>query len=214
MDKDGLWTGLSELEATAPGVLDRDFVFREFITPRIQFVGIMVKRSVYERLGGFRPELNNCLDWDMWKRIVCRYPVYYDPTALACFRLHSRSAYAGAVRTGASVADERKSIEMSNACLQPKRARRIRRRAMKAAGIRAVRTARQQWRLGDPRATRNQLIEALRCSLAPGVLARFALVLTEILADLGAGTARDATSFASVSSPLVGKPGAREIIEP
>ncbi len=176
-DKDGLWVGLSDLEARGAGVLDWNFVLREFVTPRIQFVGIVVRRSVYQQLGGFRPELKFCLDWDMWKRVVCHYPVYYDPTPLACFRLHPASAYAAGVRTGASVADERKSIEMSKTYLPADWAGRIRDQAMREAALRAVRTARQQWRSGDRRAARNLSIEALRCSLAPGVLARLPLIV-------------------------------------
>ena len=172
MDEDGIWTGLSELDARTPGVLPPDFAIREFVTPRIQFVGILVRRAVYEELGGFRPELKICLDWDMWKRVALRTPIFYDPEPLACFRLHCQSAYANAVRSGASVADERKSIDLSSAYLSPELAPRVWRDARKAAAVRAIRTARQQSRLGDHAAARNQIKEALRCSRTPEVWAR------------------------------------------
>jgi len=190
IDEDGIWTGLSELDARAPGVLPSDFAIREFVTPRIQFVGILVRRSVYEELGGFRPELKICLDWDMWKRVALRTPIFYDPEPLACFRLHSQSAYASAVRSGASVADERKSIDLSSAYLAPEIAPQVWRDARKAAAVRAIRMARQQWRLGDHAAARNQLKEALRCSRAPEVWARLLWTGTAIALDRSRGAAK------------------------
>ena len=184
IDEDGVWTGLSELDARAPGVLPADFAIREFVTPRIQFVGIVVRRSVYEELGGFRPELKICLDWDMWKRVALRTPIFYDPEPLACFRLHSRSAYANAVRSGASVADERKSIDLSSAYLSSEIAPRVWRQARKAAAVRAMRTARQQAALGDYAAARNQIKEGLRCSRAPEVWARVLRTMPTMLGSL------------------------------
>ncbi len=171
-DETGLWSGFSELESNTPGVLGREFRERQLVDQRIQFAGIMVRRSVYEELGGFRPELKLCLDWDMWKRIVLNKPVYYDPEPLACFRLHARSAYAHALQTGESVADERRSIAMALDYVAPEDAGRVRRQASRMAAIRAVRMARRELGLGHRSTALRLLREALRCSVAPGVLAR------------------------------------------
>jgi hypothetical protein len=181
-DADGLWTGLSELDARVAGVLDDDFVAREFVTPRIQFVGIMVRRSIFEALGGFRPELKICLDWDMWKRVVLHTKVYYEPEPLACFRLHARSAYANAVSSGIAIADERKSIEISNGYLPAGRAPHLRRDAMKAAAVRAIRLSRTRWGEGNRPAALRLLREACRCSLAPEILARMAVTVPLMMA--------------------------------
>lgn len=177
MDEDGHWAGLSELEARTPQVLSGEFVATLLREQRLYFAGLLVRRSVYERLGGYRPELKLCLDWDMWKRIALHAPIFYDPEPLACYRLHPISAYASAVRTGDSVADERRSIEIANAYLPPAEAPRVRREALKAAAVRAIRTARQQWRLGYRTAALRVVREALRCSAAPGVLARLLLAV-------------------------------------
>jgi len=177
MDEGGHWTGLSELETRRPQVLREDFVQRLLLEQRLYFVGLLVRRSVYERLGGFRPELKLCLDWDMWKRIALATPIFYDPEPLACFRLHPVSAYASSVRTGESVADERRAIRIADAYVPSDCAARLRRAASKGAAIRAVRTARQQWRLGYHAAALRVVREALRCSIAPGVLARLLVSL-------------------------------------
>lgn len=181
-DADGLWTGLSELDARVPGVLGDDFAKREFITPRIQFVGIMVRRSVYEALGGFRPELKICLDWDMWKRVVLHTKIYYDPEPLACYRLHPQSAYATGTSSGVAIADERKSIAISNNYLPADLASHVHGQAMKAAAVRAIRLSRVRWREGNRAASLRLLKEALRCSPAPEVLARMALTVPLMMA--------------------------------
>jgi GT2 family glycosyltransferase len=92
IDEDSQWTGLSEIEARAPGVLPEDFMRRQFLDQRIQFAALVVQRAVYEELGGFQPQLHACLDWDMWKRIALYKPIFYEPEPLACYRLHAAGA--------------------------------------------------------------------------------------------------------------------------
>ena len=39
---------------------------------------IVVRRSVYEELGGFDDRLACAEDWEMWVRVAARFPVYYE----------------------------------------------------------------------------------------------------------------------------------------
>src|SRR5690554_6873556 len=57
---------------------------------RIQYAAMVVKREVYEKLGGF---YGACYgeDWEMWVRIARFYPVSYTPEVLAQYRVHSNS---------------------------------------------------------------------------------------------------------------------------
>jgi len=172
MDEDGQWTGLAELESRTPGVLDGSFAERQLVEQRIQFVAIVVRRTTYEDLGGFRSSLPHCLDWDMWKRIALTKAVYYDPEPMACFRLHMAADSSRLVATGENVIEERRSIECSCGELPPEHAPLVRRAAMRAAGVRALRRARQLWKNDQRAAAWRQFIEGMRCSLAPAVLAR------------------------------------------
>ena len=186
MDEDGQWTAVAELEARSPGILDGDFAARQFIDQRIYFASFVVRRSTYESLGGFRPSLPHCLDWDMWKRITAAKSTYYDTEPLACYRIHSAADSSHLIETGRNVVDERQSIEYSCADLPPEVATRLRKAALRASGVRAARRAVALWKRGRRVAARRQIVEALRCSLAPAVLSRalyFAL-----------GTARSAVS--------------------
>ena len=178
MDEDGQWTGLSELEGRTPGILDRSFAERQLLDQRIQFVAIVVRRSTYEELGGFRPSLPHCLDWDMWKRVAVTKPIYYDPEPMACYRLHTAADSSRLIASGENVVEERRSIEYSCAELVPQeRAPLVRRAARKAAAVRALRRACQLWRNGQHTAAWHQFAQGARCSLAPAVLARSAYFL-------------------------------------
>jgi hypothetical protein len=182
IDEIGQWTGFSEIEARTPGVLDAAFAARVLVDQRIQVVGIIVRRSVYEAVGGFRPELPLCLDWDMWKRLALHARVHYDPEPLACFRLHRVSVYASALKTGATVADERRAIEISCGYVPPEQTAWLRREALRMAAIRAIRSARRMAAQGRRDIAFLLLGEALRCSLAPEVLARVLYAVPRLFA--------------------------------
>jgi len=178
MDEHSHWTGLPEVEARAPGRLQEDFVHRLLLNQgSIQFVSIIVRRTVYEELGGFLPVFNHCVDWDMWKRIALSKWIHYEPEPLACFRVHSGSDGSRVMRTGENVVEERMSIELSCAGLPAGRRQGIRSEALKVAGVRAARRAWQAWNRGDRRMAWSQFREAHRCSLAPAVTARLSYFL-------------------------------------
>jgi glycosyltransferase involved in cell wall biosynthesis len=65
----------------------RTFAIRQ----RVQTPSAVVPRTTYETLGGYRNDLCQTLDWEMWVRIAARFPVWYDPRVLAVFRRHSGS---------------------------------------------------------------------------------------------------------------------------
>jgi GT2 family glycosyltransferase len=58
---------------------------------RIQCPAALVRRSVYEQVGGYRPDLRYALDWEMWVRIAVQFPVWYEPRVLAHYRRHASS---------------------------------------------------------------------------------------------------------------------------
>lgn len=182
MDQDGHWIDLSELEAKTPGILGADFLTRLIREQRFQFAGMIVRRSAYEALGAFRPELVHCTDWDMWKRIALHGQIFYDPEPLACFRQHAGADTSRLMRSGENVADERRSIRLSHADLQREELKHVRRAALKAAAIRAMRRSRTYWDNGDRAAAMHQIREAMRCSMAPAVMARLAYFVVRMVA--------------------------------
>jgi glycosyltransferase involved in cell wall biosynthesis len=116
IDDLGNWVSLTHLERKRPGVLenwlDRLAVFLRLYTP-----SIVVRRDVYESLGGFTPELLMVLDWEMWVRIAAYYPVWYEPTPLACYRDHAASETYRLRSSGKELADFPKGIAFMQAYL-------------------------------------------------------------------------------------------------
>jgi len=71
-DESGHWNRLSILEMPSPGLL-QNFVEPLVTAERIQCAAVAVRRSTYERLGGFNPDLKYALDWEMWIRIASKF---------------------------------------------------------------------------------------------------------------------------------------------
>jgi len=80
-------TRRSHRERWRAGIL-RDWLSRITEWQRIQCPSVLVRRSVYERLGGYRSDLCFALDWEMWVRIAANYAVWYQPKTLAYYRRH------------------------------------------------------------------------------------------------------------------------------
>lgn len=124
IDEDERWVCTSELESPKKGILP-DFIGKIGAAQRIAFPSVVVRRSVYEQLGGFRLDLPYTADWEMWIRITAHYPIWYEPTTLATWRVHSKSASAGFKNRGEDVTDMRRCIEISRSWLPPGRAETI-----------------------------------------------------------------------------------------
>jgi hypothetical protein len=109
IDDLGNWRKISNLEQPTAGVI-ADWLERIVLYQRVQCAAIVVRREVYEQLGGFRPDLVYALDWEMWVRIARHYPLWYEPTVLACWRVHDRSETARLQNLSQTHADVEKAI--------------------------------------------------------------------------------------------------------
>lgn len=68
----------------AAGILD-NWLYKIASQQIVQPPAVVVKRSVYEKLGGFFA-VHYGEDWEMWIRIASQYKVAYSPTCLATYR--------------------------------------------------------------------------------------------------------------------------------
>jgi glycosyltransferase involved in cell wall biosynthesis len=78
----------------------------------IQCPAIVVKRSTYEQLGGFHPDLRLALDWEMWVRIAARFPVWYEPVLGAFYRQHEGSESIRLSKAGRWTQDQLQAIAL------------------------------------------------------------------------------------------------------
>jgi glycosyltransferase involved in cell wall biosynthesis len=174
---EGHWIRISSLHRGSAGLLD---AWHETITVTqpIQCVAIVVRRAVYERLGGFRPQLRYALDWEMWQRIAAQYPFWFEPSILACYRVHPASASSMLMLEAVDARDVRSMIDMTMGYHPPHRASLLTRQARAFwAGV-AIENSRHLLVKGHAAAARKQIIEALRLSRSWPVLLQFASFLT------------------------------------
>ncbi|MBD3296374.1 MAG: glycosyltransferase [Candidatus Omnitrophica bacterium] len=99
IDKSGKIIGRTGVEREDDGVL-ADWFSKIAAGQRIQTPSMVVKREVYEELGGFDRRLDCLEDWEMWVRIAARYPVAYTRALLADYRCSITSATQETLKDG------------------------------------------------------------------------------------------------------------------
>ncbi|EKD09492.1 glycosyltransferase [Limnospira platensis] len=176
IDNSGKFKLLSNLEQENPGILN-NWLERIAVRQEIQFPSIVVRRSVYEHLGGFYPPVGYAADWEMWKRIASYYPVGYQPTPLACWRMHSLSASSRSIKQAKDMADMQHSIEISAEYLPPDKTAHLSRQAQENYSLYALQTARKFLESGQATEAIAQIKAGLKLSQSPqvrdGVIALF-----------------------------------------
>jgi glycosyltransferase involved in cell wall biosynthesis len=166
IDRDGKLTDVSHRERLTAGIL-RHWLTKIARELCIQTPAAIVKRSVYEQVGGFRDDLKYALDWEMWTRIAVHHPVWYEPRILADYRRHSASETARLQLSGAADLDVLRAIEVIGATVPAERRAELMRSAYIAYARRRVKRARKQ-------------VAARQFSLADNSLRHSELALTKV----------------------------------
>jgi GT2 family glycosyltransferase len=137
----------------------------------VETPSIVVRRDVYEQLGGFDERLRFCgEDLEMWVRIAAHFPIWYEPDTLACYRTHTQSLSGTAVRTGQNIRDVRVAIDTFQSYLPAESAQEITAHAREEIALWALNIAREARWKGDLELARTQMKEALLCSRSRPVL--------------------------------------------
>jgi hypothetical protein len=137
----------------------------------VQTPAIVVKRGVYQHLGGFDERFRYCgEDLEMWMRIAGHYQMGYEPQPLALYRTHQQSLSGESKRTGQNIRDSLMAIETYDAYLPAETSASTLRLGRKKFAFWALDLARQMIRRNDIQGGRIQMREALRCSMAMPVL--------------------------------------------
>lgn len=152
------------------------------IKQRIQTPSIVVRRDVYERLGGFDRRMT-CWgeDWEMWVRIAANYPVWYEVEPLALYRISSTSLTGTSTRTGKNIQDFRRAISIVQNYLPKEHAPQLAKTALNNCAFYALFTARQFVKAGDTSAAISQIREALKCRSSIRVLKSSMQLSTELI---------------------------------
>jgi GT2 family glycosyltransferase len=169
MDEKGHWHYISPLERLESGILD-NWLEQIAVRQRIQTPSMVVRRDVYEKLGGFDRRLSWTEDWEMWIRIAAHYPVGYEVEPLALYRQHSSSSTSKKVQIGEDIQDLRRAINIVKDYLPDTRRAVLTKQALKNYAFYALQTARLFTLNGDRNSALNQLKEAMQCNTSLGII--------------------------------------------
>lgn len=169
MDEHGDWDSMSSLEQPESGLLS-NWLEKIAAGQRLATPSIVVRRDVYEKLGGFDRRMS-CAgeDWEMWVRIAANYPVWYEVEPLAAYRSkRPGSLTEGSARTNKLVQDMLKATEIIEsylpAYLPESTAREVLSKARRMYAYWALSNTSQTIIKGDMVAASTQIQEALKCS--------------------------------------------------
>lgn len=93
-----------------PGLLE-NWLFQIARSQLVQAPAMVVKRSVYEKLGSFYA-VHYGEDWEMWVRIAAHYPVAHSPERLALYRVHQNNITGRYFLSGQSMKDALKVVDL------------------------------------------------------------------------------------------------------
>ncbi|MEO1764757.1 MAG: tetratricopeptide repeat protein, partial [Cyanobacteria bacterium J06629_18] len=91
----------------------KGFIDKIGIANPLNMPAVVVRRSTYEHLGGYLPQLNYTGDWEFYKRVTAFYDWWYQPEILARYRQHSQNITTDSTLSGSNGTDIRKAIEIS-----------------------------------------------------------------------------------------------------
>ncbi|BAZ16566.1 family 2 glycosyl transferase [Calothrix sp. NIES-4071] len=178
VNEEGSKLAESYLHRETPGIIE-NWLERIVEKQQIQCSSIVVKRSVYEQLGGYCPQAGYAADWEMWKRIASRYQFWFEPETLAAYRSHPFSATSKYTKSGANIADTRRAIEISESYLPKHIAVEASTRAREYYALYAFDIAQQMMQLGYLEIAVTQIQEGLKCSKSAKVMNLLAELLTK-----------------------------------
>lgn len=182
MDDNGHWTMISELLQGESGILEK-WLERIITRQYIQTPSIVVRREVYEKLGGFDRRFEYYYeDWEMWVRIATTYPVWYEVEPLAIYRQASISNTGFTIRTGKNIEEIRKGNQIVqsylSSYLSPSTVMSLLNKNTKYYALYALMTAYKMYMSGDISSAVAQIREALKTNLSFEVICNFVFLLT------------------------------------
>lgn len=145
-------------------------------TQLIMTPSIVVRREVYEHLGGFDRRLACSEDWEMWVRIAARYPIWHDPAPLAFYRMHAASNTGRHLPSARDLAFTRMAIDMFAAYLPQESRARVVSEARRTYALSCLDRARGLGRAGHKAAMRAHLKEAVLFDASASTITRAASI--------------------------------------
>jgi glycosyltransferase involved in cell wall biosynthesis len=134
---------------------------------KLQPPSVVIKRSVYEHLGGFFG-MHYGEDWEMWVRVAAHYSFAYTPLQLANYRVHDNNITSSSFQSGNHIKDMIKAINLVQAYLPADKKQKLKNIAKKNWSIYFARTSDMVYhRYKKPKQAVTQSMLALKLNVNP-----------------------------------------------
>lgn len=183
IDENGKFLYYQDPEALGDGIPD-NWLARLCERQRIQYVAMVVKREVYEHLGGFYG-VEYGEDWEMWVRIAAHYKMVYTPEVFAEYRRHFSSISGRTFVTGRNMACLKWVMEKIQNYLPEEGRKTVMGASRNFYAHYALRVANTLWkRFKDGRGASAQAIAAWNMSRDAGLLYKIIKLYTRITLNI------------------------------
>jgi GT2 family glycosyltransferase len=169
IDGEGNVVGRTGKESKILGILD-NWLEKLVVAQKIQTPAIVVRRQVYETLGGFDPRLDSFEDWEMWVRIAISFSFGFNPHTMAQYRVHPANTSSKSVVSGKRAQLLRSAISIMDSYLPNEITARCRADRSREAAHYLIRCIPQILESGKPLAWLRLSWAAIRFSAEPRVL--------------------------------------------
>jgi hypothetical protein len=162
MDEQGRWDWITALEREETGVLPEDWLQEIAGLCRIATPSMVVRREVYEKLGGFDLRLRTTEDWEMWVRIAAQYPIAHEVEPLALYRKRPVSNMHSNMRNGRHAENMYKAIEVFESYLSERIPKVVYKNAKQNCAFTALQAADACMKEVNPKSAITLIKEALK----------------------------------------------------
>ncbi|CAN5472680.1 hypothetical protein BH10PLA1_BH10PLA1_19990 [soil metagenome] len=167
------------LQPTA-GVLDRlAWIGTLCVRNPLNPVAVAIKRSTYERLGGYCLKFSYCGDWEFYQRAACHVDWYYEPTPLAVYRQHEQNESSKAFRSAMVFDEIAMAIGITHNFLPPEHRDQVTAVAREQNALYALQTAMTFLERGDLQAALSLIQSGVRLATTQLVADQLAALLTQ-----------------------------------
>ena len=108
---DGEVIGRTGKESDVTGLLE-NWLEKIVKRQRIQTPSIVVRREIYEQIGGFDRRLDYFEDWEMWIRMATRYPFGFNTGPIAQYRVYQNNSSSKSIVSGKRIRVLRKMLSI------------------------------------------------------------------------------------------------------
>lgn len=127
INEQGVEINKSQALQTETGII-KNWLAQIATGQKMQPPAVLVRRSVYEKLGGFFG-IHYGEDWEMWVRIAASFPVVYTPDKLAYYRVHTANITSRYFLSCQHIQDIAKVIELIQPYLPAQERSKLKRQA-------------------------------------------------------------------------------------